>query len=262
MRRRGPWLRFAVLLVVTVVLLLPVLSIVWRALLPLGDDGGDVPGGPLGVLALTLANPTTLLLLRNSLGTTAVTVLVTVLVAAPAGYVLSRGRGRRVAVFSLLVFGVQSLPLVVFLVPLFVVFAQIGLVDDLVGVTILYIGAAVSVGIWMMGAAFDAIPAELEEAAWLDGCGVLGGFVRVVLRNALPGVLSTAVYTFLFAWNDYWIASLFLGTNTNYTLGLGVAGGGGGPALAVVALIPPLLVFAVFHRYFSLGGVSGSLAGT
>jgi multiple sugar transport system permease protein len=260
--RRGPWLRFAVLLVLTAVLLSPVLMTVWRALSPFGGDGAGVPGGPLGVLLLTFTNPTTLLWFRNSLATTAVTVLVTVLVAAPAGYVLSRARGRRVAWFALLVFGVQSLPLVVFLVPLFVVFAQVGLVDSLVGVTILYVGAAVSVGIWMMGAAFDAIPGELEEAAWLDGCSVLGGFVRVVLRNSLPGVLSTAVYTYLFAWNDYWIASLFLGTSTNFTLGVGVAGDGGFPALAVVALIPPLLVFAVFHRYFSLGGISGALAGT
>jgi multiple sugar transport system permease protein len=261
---RGQWLRFVLLLVATLILLAPVLLTVKRAVLP-----DDVRGGPAELLAAAAGsflgvfeNPTVAGWFTNSLLVTAVTVVVTVAVAAPAGYVLSRGRGRGVAAFALAIFALQALPIVLFLVPLFVIFAGLGLVDNLVGLTIIYIGLAVAVAVWTMGTAFDSIPVELEEAAWLDGCGVFRGFVRVVLPNALPGVLSTAVFTFLLAWNDYWIAVVFIRSDVNYTVGIGLSSMGGWAALSTVAMIPPLVVFAIFHRYFTFGGVSGALAGT
>lgn len=58
----------------------------------------------------------------------------------------------------------------------------------------------------MLAGYFDSIPASLEEAAGIDGCSVMGSFVRVVLRNSLPGVLSAAIFTFLLSWNDYLMA--------------------------------------------------------
>jgi multiple sugar transport system permease protein len=167
-----------------------------------------------------------------------------------------------VGTFALAIFALQALPIVLFLVPLFVIFAGLGLVDNLVGLTIIYIGLAVAVAVWTMGTAFDSIPVQLEEAAWLDGCSVFRGFFRVVLPNAMPGVLSTAVFTFLLAWNDYWIAVVFIRSDVNYTVGIGLSSTGGWAALSTVAMIPPLVVFGIFHRYFSFGGVSGALAGT
>jgi multiple sugar transport system permease protein len=199
--------------------------------------------------------------ITNSALVTVATVLVSVAVAAPAGYVLSRGRGRGVHVFALVIFTLQALPILLFIIPLFVLFAGLGLQDTLPGVTIVYIGLSIAVATWTMTSYLDSIPVELEEAAWIDGCSVVGGFVRVVLRNALPGVLSTAVYTFLLTWNDYWIALVFLRSDANYTLGLALAGSGGFPAVAVIAMVPPLLVFAVLNRYFSVGGIGGALAG-
>jgi multiple sugar transport system permease protein len=93
--------------------------------------------------------------------------------------------------------------------------------------------------------------------------------MRVVLRNSLPGVLSTAIFCFLLAWNDYLVASVFLRTDTNYTLQVGVqtffqqnqANWGLVMTVAVVMMIPPILIFAVLNRYFSVGGIGGSLAG-
>jgi multiple sugar transport system permease protein len=252
---RGRWVRFTVLLLATALLLSPVLLTFWRALAP-------GRGSLLDALAGAFVFGPTLTWLANSTLVTAATVVVTVAVAAPAGYVLSRGRARGVNLFALVIFALQALPIVLFLVPLFVLFAGLHLVDSLLGLTLVYIGLAVAVATWTMGSAFDSIPVSLEEAAWLDGCSVLQGFLRVVLPNALPGVLSTAVFTFLLAWNDYWIAVVFLRTDTNYTIGLGLAASYGSPVLSLVGLLPPLVVFVVFNRYFSLGGISGSLAGT
>jgi multiple sugar transport system permease protein len=253
---RRAWTRFAALVVLTVVLLAPLLTTFVRVLTP------GPRGSVIGQIAGAFAYGPVLTWLGNSFLVTAVTVVITVLVSAPAGYVLSRGRGRGVSVFALVIFGLQSLPIVLFLVPLFVLFALVGLVDNLVGLGIIYIGMGIAVATWTMGAGFDAIPVDIEEAAWLDGCSVLRAFWRVVLPNALPGVLSAAVFTFLLAWNDYWIALVFILSNANYTMGIGLAASYGAPVLSLIGLVPPLIVFLVLHRFFSLGGVSGSLAGT
>ena len=211
----------------------------------------------------------TLKWLRNSLLVTLGTMIVSVLVAAPAGYVLSRGKSRAVSGYSLTLFVIQSLPVITAVIPLFVLFARIGLVDSLLGLGIVYVGASMSVATWMMAAYIDSIPITLEEAAWIDGASVFGGFVRVVMRNSLPGVLSTAIFTFLVSWNDYLVAVVFLRTQTKYTLPLGLQSffqqnttdWGSVMAVAVVMMLPPVIVFACLNRFFSVGGVGGSLAG-
>jgi multiple sugar transport system permease protein len=258
----GRWLRFLVLLVVTALLLVPVLVPVWRLLAP-----NPITGSPGGLASLVAAIARTVRVtpvvtwLTNSLAVTAVTVVVSIAVAAPAGYVISRGRGRGVHGFALLIFAVQAVPILMFMIPLFVLFVGFSLDDTLRGVTLVYIGLSVAVATWTMSSYFDSIPLELEEAAWIDGCSVLGGFTRVVLRNALPGVLSAAVYTFLFTWNDYWIALVFLRSDVNYTVGLALAGPGSSPVVAVIAMLPPLIIFGVLNRYFSVGGIGGALTG-
>jgi multiple sugar transport system permease protein len=142
-------------------------------------------------------------------------------------------------------------------------------VDSLSGVAIIYIGSTMSVAIWMMAAYFDSIPIALEEAAWMDGASVFGGFVRIVLRNSLPGILSTAIFSFLLAWNDYLIALLFLQSPGKITLPVGLqtffqqnaADWGSVMAVAVVMMAPPVLLFAALNKYFSVGGIGGSLGG-
>jgi multiple sugar transport system permease protein len=258
----GPWLRFLVLLVVTALLLVPVLVPVWQLLAP--DPASGSSGGLPGLfraIGRAFEFGAVLTWLANSVLVTGVTVVVAIAVAAPAGYVVSRGRGRGVRGFALLIFALQAVPILLFMIPLFVLFVTLGLSDTLRGVTVIYIGLSIAVATWMMSSYFDSIPMELEEAAWIDGCSVLGGFMRVVLRNSLPGVLSAAVYAFLFTWNDYWIAVVFLRSDVNYTLGLALAGPGSSPVIAVVAMLPPLIVFGVLNRYFSLGGIGGALAG-
>ena len=262
---RGRWWRFALMLVITVFTLLPIVSIVTAAFGLGGRAGGPGAGGGWPFLqnfvAIFQYGPA-MTWFGNSLAVAAATVLVSVAVGAPAGYVLSRARHRLVAGYALAIFVAQSLPVILFVIPLFILFAKLGLVDSLVGIGIIYVGTTVSVAVWMFAAYFDSIPESLEEAAWIDGCSVAGGFARIVLRNSLPGVLSTAIFSFLVAWNEYLIALVFLRSDANYTLALGLEASGHSPALAVVMMLPPLLIFAFLHRYFSVGGIGGALAGT
>lgn len=265
---RGQWARFLLILVITAVVLIPVAVVIILSLRPSASS--------VGASAVTLQNfshifssSDTTTWLGNSLLVTLGTVVVSVVVAAPAGYVLSRGRSRAVSGYSLLLFVVQSLPVVASVIPLFILFAKVGLVDNLVGLGIIYVGASMSVATWMMAAYMDTIPGSLEEAAHIDGASIFGGFLRIVLRNSLPGVLSTAIFTFLVSWNDYLVAIVFIRTETKFTLPLGVESffqqnatdWGSVMAVAVVMLAPPLIIFATLNRYFSVGGIGGALAG-
>jgi multiple sugar transport system permease protein len=262
------WVRFAIVAVITAIAIIPVVVVVYLALRP-GVNSTSHAAITFENLSNIFNNTDTLKWLRNSLFVTLSTVLVSVVVAAPAGYVLSRGRGRTVSGYSLLLFIVQSLPVITAVIPLFILFAKLGLVDSLNGLIIIYVGASMSVAVWMMAAYMDSIPRSLEEAAWIDGASVFGSFTRIVLRNSLPGVLSTAIFTYLVSWNDYLVAIVFMRTSTKFTLPLGVESffqqnvtdWGSVMAVAVVMMAPPVIVFACLNRYFSVGGIGGSLAG-
>ena len=171
--------------------------------------------------------------------------------------------------FSLFIFVLQSLPAVAFVIPLFILFAKLGLADTLTGVSIVYVASSIAVGCWMMTAYFDTLPVTLEEAAWIDGASIFGGFVRIILPNSLPGMLSTALFASCISWNDYLVASVFLRSDSAFTMPIGLqtffqqnlADWGPVMACAVIMLAPPVIVFAVLNRYFSIGGIGGSLAG-
>jgi multiple sugar transport system permease protein len=265
---KGRWWRFLLLLVITAITLVPIVAVVVLALKPALGSTSTAPI-TLQNFSDVFSQTGVLTWLGNSLTVTFITVLVSVVVAAPAGYVLSRARNRLVSGYSLILFIVQSLPVVTAVIPLFILFSKIGLVDNLVGVTIIYVGSTMSVAIWMMAAYYNSIPIALEEAAWMDGCSVFGSFLRVVLRNSLPGILSTAIFSFLLAWNDYLIAVVFLRSDPNYTLPVGLetffqqnaTNWGLVMAVAVIMMLPPVIIFSVLNRYFSVGGIGGSLAG-
>ncbi|MGN6326604.1 carbohydrate ABC transporter permease [Pseudolysinimonas sp.] len=264
---RGQWGRFIGILLITAIVLIPIVAVLILSLTP--SLGSQTQGLTLENFGIAFSQTNVGLWLGNSLICTLATVIVAVVVAAPAGYVLSRGRNRLVSGYSLVLFIVQSLPVVTSVIPLFILFAQLGLVDNLTGVTIIYVGSTLSVATWMMAAYFDSIPIMLEEAAWMDGTSVFGSFMRIILRNSLPGVLSTAIFCFLLAWNDYLVAAVFLRSDENKTLPVGLqtffqqnqANWGLVMTVAVVMMVPPILIFAVLNRYFSVGGIGGSLAG-
>lgn len=266
---RGQWWRFALMLVITVAVLVPVGAVVLLSVRP-GATSTTTSTITFENFKYVFTSTATLTWLANSLMVTLATVLVAVSVAAPAGYVLSRGRSKAVSGYSLLLFIVQSLPVITSIIPLFILFAKLQLVDNLLGLGIIYVGASMSVAIWMMAAYMDSIPTSLEEAAWIDGASLFGGFLRVVLRNSLPGILSTAIFTFLVSWNDYLVALVFLRSQERFTLPLGLQSffqqnttdWGSVMAVAVVMMAPPIIVFGALNRYFSVGGIGGSLAGT
>jgi multiple sugar transport system permease protein len=194
--------------------------------------------------------------------------------ACSAGYALARFRFRGSASFSLSVIATQLIPGTMFLLPIFLFYVwikrEIGIqmVDSYKGMILVYTAFFTPVSIYLMRAFFIALPPELEEAAQVDGLTRFGAFVRIVLPNAAPGILATAVYAFLFAWDELLFASAltqeraetipigirtFIGNyNENYDQLM---------AAGVVATLPVMVAFFATQRWLVRGLTAGAIKG-
>jgi multiple sugar transport system permease protein len=148
----------------------------------------------------------------NSLVVSTVSTALSLLIGVPAAYVLARWqfKGReRVALWILVT---RMAPPIAFTIPFFLAYRFLGLQDTLTGLAIVYLTFNLAIVIWLMQSFFEAVPAALEEAAYIDGCGVWGAFRRVTLPLTAPGLAATAVLCFIFAWNDFFYALILTRT--------------------------------------------------
>ncbi len=205
----------------------------------------------------------------NSVLVTAASVVLTVALAARAGYAIARlhfrGRG---AVFLLFLCGTM-VPVHVTLIPLLKLFQFLGLYDTRVGLVAVYVAFSLPVAVVLFTAFFREIPAELEEAAVLDGCGPLATFVYVALPLARPAVVGVAMLTLVTVWNEFIFALVLLRDPAKSTLPLGVRNlrgefGADVPLMAAaltIAVLPPLVVYALAQRHLIKGQTAGAVKG-
>jgi multiple sugar transport system permease protein len=199
------------------------------------------------------------------------TVVLTLLVSIPGSYAVSRLRffGRRQV--SVLFLAVYLFPSILLAVPLFVFFTRVGLSGSLVAVLIVYISQSVAVSIYMLRNYFDTIPVSLEEAAALDGCGRLATMWRISLPLARPAILANGLFVFMFAWNEFLFALLFLVQDrSRWTVSLGLDELTGNSvdvpttvlmAAAVITTIPIIILFFASERLLADGLTSGAEKG-
>ncbi|WP_345711663.1 carbohydrate ABC transporter permease [Kineococcus glutinatus] len=223
----------------------------YRTVLASADDGGQGFG----------------LFLRNSALVALATVAVTILVAIPGAYAVSRlpFPGRRQV--STLFLAVYLFPTVVLAVPLFIAFARLGLQSSLVGLMLVYVVQTVPVSIHMLRTYFATIPASIEEAAAIDGAGRVATLRRVVLPLAMPSITSTGLYVFMIAWNEFLFALLFLSAQPDrWTVSLGLAQLSNGievpktvlMAGSVILTVPIVLLYGLAERALTEGLTSGA----
>lgn len=194
---------------------------------------------------------------------------ISILIAAFAGYAISRYRTRGLSLFSNSLLMLQMFPIILVLIPLFILFRTLSLIDSYYSVIILYVTVHLPFAIWMYKGYFDSIPKELEEAAWIDGCSRLTGFLRIVLPISGPGIAAVAIFSFLFSWNEYLIANVFLRNEQYMTIPVGLqlfmqqysTDWGGLTAAATLAMLPVLIFFLFIQKYMIHGAVAGSVKG-
>jgi multiple sugar transport system permease protein len=194
--------------------------------------------------------------------------------AASAGYALARFRFRGARPFGLAVVGTQLIPGSMFLLPIFMGFiwlkqnTPIQLFDSQLGMVLVYTPFFTPVAIYFMRSFFLALPRELEDAAMVDGCTPFGAFVRIVLPNALPGLVATFVYAFLFAWDELLFVAALTQTRAE-TIPIGIRNFIGNysqeydqlMAAGVVSTIPVLLAFFFTQRWLVRGLTAGAVKG-
>ncbi|MGX5187687.1 carbohydrate ABC transporter permease [Streptomyces avermitilis] len=206
-------------------------------------------------------------LLLNSALVSLGTVALTLLAAVPGAYAISRLKFFGSRQVSALFLAVYLFPSTLLAVPLFVMFAKLGLSSSLVGLAIVYVAQTVPVSIYMLKNYLVTIPYSIEEAAALDGASRLQTVYKVILPLALPSLMATGLYVFMIAWNEFLFALLFLAADPDkWTVSLGLAQLSNGietpktvlMAGSVVLTIPVVLLFFAAERLLTEGLTSGA----
>jgi multiple sugar transport system permease protein len=212
-------------------------------------------------------NPLTIRAIINSAIIGIGTMLLTLALATPAAYALARLRLRGGALMTLLLLITQLLPAIVIATPLFVLFSRIGLLNSYPALILADTTTALPFAVIVLRPFFLTVPSELEAAAKIDGCNQWSAFWRVVLPLVRPGLITVAVFAFLFSWGEFLFA-LSLNTNENVqpvTVALNKFIGQYGTqwnklmAVATTIALPIILIFASLQRYIVGGLVAGSV---
>jgi len=186
-----------------------------------------------------------------------------------AAYSLSRFNYRGKLVFSTLLLGTQMIPVVLLVIPLYIIFRDMGLLNNLLGLVVAYITFSVPLCTMLLKSFFDTVSVEIEEAALIDGCSRIGTFLRVTLPISLPGLAVTSLFAFLLAWNEYVFAATFLTSKIKYTTSIGLFSFIGQytiewsniMAAAAIVTIPTFVVFAFIQKGLIKGLGTGALKG-
>jgi multiple sugar transport system permease protein len=196
--------------------------------------------------------------LRNSIWVSLMTTLLGLVVAVPAAYAFSRFSfpGKNALFFSVLVR--NMFPVVVFLIPLFILIKNLRLIDSHWSLILTYLTFGLPLSIWLLKGFFDNIPPELERAARIDGATRFQAFRLIVMPLSSPGIIATAIYAFILGWNEYVYARTFLNSEEKLTLPIGLtkfftensSNWPGLMAASFIMSVPVVMIFLVLQRYF------------
>ncbi|MYS90722.1 MULTISPECIES: carbohydrate ABC transporter permease [Streptomyces] len=193
---------------------------------------------------------------------------IAVLIATPMAYVVARRRTRLAKAVTGWVVVSQAFPFVLLIIPLFLVLKNLRMINSVPGLVLVYVVWALPFALWMLAGYVRAVPPELEEAATVDGAGRVRTLVSVTAPLLAPGIVATALFAFITAWNEFFFALVLLKTPEKQTLPVvlthfigaeGVADLGPLAAAAFLATLPSLVVFALIQRRITGGMLSGAV---
>lgn len=276
-RRRRPvrWVSNTIAVIFCIVWIFPVYWMVNTAFKPRSEittaTPHFLPSAPtLDNFVLAITGTSFLTNLVNSLIVVAGTVVLSVVVGFFAAAALSRFRfrGRRAIMVTIL--AVQMLPGAALLIPTFLMFNAVNLLGTFLGLILAYVAAVLPFSIWVMRGFFIAIPLEIEEAAKIDGAGTTRILFSVLFPLVAPGVISTSIFAFIAAWNDYLVAYTFMRDQGMYTLPVWLASFttpttgtdfGGQMAGSVLISLPVIIFFLIIQRNLVSGMSAGAVKG-
>lgn len=207
--------------------------------------------------------------LFNSIKIASAVTVICIFVGSMAAYALTRIPFKFNHSIQLGIIATRMIPEVSLVLPLFIIASSLQWINKPIVLIITYMSFALPYAIWLMAAYFQTIPVELEEAARLDGCSRLGILFRVVMPISVPGLVSTAMFVFLLAWDEFFYALIFTSTLAAKTVpvamaefvGRYVVNINGMMAGGILAAVPPVLVALIFQRYIVRGMTAGAVKG-
>ena len=238
---------------------------------------GDIMKRPLQYLPL---NPTTenfvmawnnvgfAVFMKNSLIVGLSTVVVVLIWSTLSGYALARFEFKGKRSFLLMLLCTQFIPRSMMIIPLFVIFKNLGLISSPLALIITYTAIEIPFTTILMSGFIKNVPKELEEAALIDGCTKLQSLRFVVFPLLLPGIVATAVFTFIYTWNEFLIALMLTNQQSKFTLPVGLStmmgefnvNYGALAAGSIIALIPAVILFAYAQKHL-VNGMGGAVKG-
>jgi multiple sugar transport system permease protein len=205
----------------------------------------------------------------NSAFVSSVTAIISTSLSAFAGYSLARFSFPGKSFLSFLILLTQMIPVIAVIIPLFLWFQSLHLLNTYWALIIAYNAFAIPFCTWLLRGFFMDIPAELEEAALIDGASEVGAFLRVVLPISLPGLLATLIFSFILSWQEFLFAVTFTNSSELRTLTVGIAAMRGKDIVdwgllnagVVVTTIPLAILFAFIQRFLVKGLTAGAVKG-
>jgi len=194
--------------------------------------------------------------------------IITVLLAILAGYSLARFRFRGKSIIILIFLATQMISIPVMIVPLFIIFKKMGLLNKLIGLIIPYTVMAIPFCTIVILGFFKQVPSSIEEAAMIDGCSRFTALFEVVVPAMLPGIVATFVFAFVSAWNELFFSIMFINSESVKTIPVGISifiqkvdvNWAMMMAAAAISMIPAIILFLFAQKYF-IQGLSGAVKG-
>jgi len=207
--------------------------------------------------------------MRNSVITSLLSTIIAVFLGTMAGYAFSRFEFRGHTFIFLIIMLSRSVPGIALSLPLFLLMRDFNLVDTVHGLAFVYVAVNIPFTVWLMDGFFRQIPKELDEAAYIDGCGYWSAFWRIDLPLALPGMAAASIFAFLAAWNEYQIASLMTKTPNAKTFPVGLydftsqftVDWRGMCAMSVLMMLPAIVFVLMTQRSMVRGLTFGAIKG-
>jgi multiple sugar transport system permease protein len=207
--------------------------------------------------------------LMNSLLVASSVTVIALVVGSLAAYALIRLRFPYQRAMLIGILGTRMIPEISLIIPLYLFATRVGLFNSRAILVITYLSFALPFAIWLMAAFFDTIPLELEDAARIDGCNRLEILWKIILPISAPGLVSTGLFVFLTAWDEFFFALILTSTVAAKTVPVAIAefsgryvvDVGGMMTGGVLAAIPPVLLALLFQRYIVSGLTAGAVKG-
>ena len=207
--------------------------------------------------------------MRNSLTAAGISTVVAVSLGTLAGYAFARFRFRFHTAAFLGIMLSRAIPGVALSLPLFILFNQLKLVNNIFGLALVYIAINIPFSTWLMDGFFRQIPKDLTEAAYIDGCGHWAAFWRIELPLTLPGLSTAAIFAFLAAWNEFQIVSVLARSSAARTFPPGLFDfteqftfdWRGMAAMSVIMMIPAIIFVMLVQRNLVSGLTFGAIKG-